>query len=65
MTRILFLIETIYRNIFRSSYGQKKGFLNFFLDFRNVDSILNIWKTKMTVIACVFTNLRTSENVVR
>ena len=40
-------------------------FLNFFLRFVNLDSILNIFKTKMTVIADVFLNLGTRKNVVR
>ena len=55
MTSILFLIETSYCNIFRCNYlRNKKLFLNSFLHFRNIDSILNIFKKKMTCIADVF-----------
>ena len=43
----------------------KKYFLNFFLNFLNLDSILNILKKNMTIIADVFLNLRTPEIVVR
>ena len=44
----------------------KKMFLIFFfLDFRYLDSILNIFKKKATLIADVFLNLRTPKNVVR
>ena len=57
MTSILFLIETIYRNIFRSNYlRNEKYFLDFYLHFLNLDSIF---------IADVFLNLRTPKNVVR
>ena len=38
---------------------------NFFLLFLNLDSILNISKKKMTLIAHVFLNLRTRKDVVR
>ena len=38
---------------------------SFFLHFRNLDSISNILKKKMTLIADVFLNLRTAKNVVR
>ena len=62
MTGILFLIETIYRNIFRCTYLKKK---NFFFHFRNLDLILNIFKRKITLIADVFLNLRTPEYVFR
>ena len=66
MTSILFLIETIYCNIFRCNYVRnKKLSLNFFLNFPNLDSILNILKKRMTLIADVFLNLRTPKNVVR
>ena len=37
----------------------------FFLHFRNLDSISNIFEKKMTLIADVFLNLRTAKNVVR
>ena len=36
----------------------------FFLHFGNLDSILNIFKEKMTLKANVFLNLRTPKNVV-
>ena len=39
-------------------------FSQFFLHFRNLDSILNIFKKKMTLIADVFLNLRTPKNAV-
>ena len=65
MASILFLINTIDHNIFRYNYlRNKKLFLNFFVRFRNLDPILNIFKKKMTVIADVFLNLRTPKNVV-
>ena len=38
---------------------KKKVFLNFFLLFENLDSILNIFKKKTTLIADVFLNLQT------
>ena len=51
MKSILFLIETIYRNIFTCNYlRNKKIFPIFFLRFRNLDSILKIFKRKMTLI---------------
>ena len=66
MKSILFLIQTIYSNIFKWDYLRKKKiFLIFFLHFRNLDSILNIFKKKMTLIADVFLNLRTPKDVVR
>ena len=66
MTSILFLIETIYCNIFRCNYVRNKKLSpNFFLNFPNLYSILNIFKKKMTLIADVFLNLRTPKNVVR
>ena len=67
MTSMLFLIETIYSNIFRSNYlNNKKSFSEYlFLHFRNLDLILIIFKKKMTLIADVFLKLRTPKNVVR
>ena len=64
---ILFLIETIYSNIFRCNYlkKKKKTFLNFFLHFRNLDLILDIFRKKMTLIADVFSILRTPKYLVR
>ena len=47
MRSILFLIETIYRDQFGRNYlKNKKLFLNFFLNFRNLHEILNIFKKK-------------------
>ena len=43
----------------------QKNFPIFFLHFRNLESISNIFKKKMTLIADVFLNLRTPKNVVR
>ena len=66
MTSILFLIERIYCNYFRSNYlRNKKLFLNFFVRFRNLHSILNILEKKMTLTTDVFFNLRTPKNAVR
>ena len=66
MTSILFLTDVIFCNIFRSIYlKNEKYFRNFFLHFLNLDSILNIFEKKMTLIADVFLNLRTPKNVVR
>ena len=44
---------------------KKNIFPNVFLHFLNSDSILNIFKKKMTLIADVFLNLRTPKYVVR
>ena len=44
---------------------KKKTFLNFFLHFRNLDLILNIFRKKMTLIADVFSILRTPKYLVR
>ena len=53
-------------NIFRYNYiTNEKYFLDFFLHFLSLDSILNSSKKKMTLIADVFLNLRTPKNVVR
>ena len=66
MTSILFLIEAIYCNIFRCIYRRnEKYFLKFFSHFPNLESISNIFKKKMTLIADVFLNLRTPKYVVR
>ena len=42
-----------------------KKFSKFFLNFLNLDSILNIFPKKTTLIADVFLNLRTPKDVVR
>ena len=44
---------------------KEKKFLIFFLHFRNLDSILNIFKYKATLIPDIFLKLRTPKNVVR
>ena len=47
MTSILFLIETIYRNIFRRNYLENnRNFHNFLFHLGNLDSTLNILKKK-------------------
>ena len=46
--------------------SQKRKIISqFFLDFLNVDSILNIFRKKMSLIADAFLNLWTAKNVVR
>ena len=68
---ILFLTEAIYGYIFRDNYLRNEKlfdyffFFFFFLHFINLDSILNIFKKTMTLIADVFLNLRTPKNVLR
>ena len=44
---------------------KQKIFSHFYLHVLNLDSILNIFKEKMTLIADVFLNLHTPKNVVR
>ena len=70
MKKILLLTEAIYCNIFRCNYLKiEKLFLIFFfflfLHFLNLDSILKIFKKRMTLQAHVFLNLRSQKNVVR
>ena len=66
MTNVFLLIEAIYCNIFRCNYlRHEKYFLNFFSHFRNLDSILNIFKRRMNLIAYVFCNLEAPKSVVR
>ena len=66
MTSVLFLTEAIYCNIFRCIYlRNEKYFVNFFLHFLNLESILNIFKKKMILIADVFLSILTQKNVVR
>ena len=51
---------------FQMQLSQKqKIFSEFFLQFGNLDSILNIFKKQMTLIADVSLNLRTPKNLVR
>ena len=66
MTSILFLMEAIYCNIFRSKDLRNEiNFLFLFLHFLILDSILKIFKKMITLIADVFLNLGTPKNVVR
>ena len=66
MTSILFVTENIWRNQFGSNYlKNQKPFLNYFLHFRNLHEIFNIFKKKMTFIADLFPKLRTPKDVVR
>ena len=66
MTSFLFLTEAIYCNIFRSNnIRNEKYFQTIFLHFLNLDSIFNILKKAMTLIADIFLNLRAPKNVVR
>ena len=68
MTSIFFLIDATYCNILRWNYVRnQKNVLNFFfLDFRYLDSILNIFKKKATLIADVFLKIMYfPKNVVR
>ena len=44
---------------------KQKTFSQFFFDFLNLDSSFYIFKKKMALIADVFLNLRTPNNVVR
>ena len=44
---------------------KRKIFSHFYLYVLNLDSISNIFKKKMTLIADVFLNLQTPKNVVR
>ena len=44
---------------------KQKPFFNFFVHFRNLRSILNIFNKKMTPIDDVFLNARPPQNVVR
>ena len=67
MTSVLFLTEDIYCNMFTWNYiRNEKHFLNFvFLNFRNLDSIWNIFKQNLTFIADIFLNLQIPKNVLR
>ena len=60
MKSILFFIGTIQRYQLRCNYlRNKKLFLSLLLPFWNVDSSLNIWYKKMTLVDFVFSKLRT------
>ena len=66
MTSILFLIDTIHRNIFRCNYLRNKThFRNFLFQLENLDSILENFKKEMTLIAGVLLKLATPKTVVR
>ena len=66
MTSILLLKEIIYCKILRCNYVRNEElFLDFFLLFWNLDSILKIFDVKMTLQDDVFLNLRTPKYVVR
>ena len=66
LTSINLLIENIERNQFRFNYlKNKKLFFGFFLHFRNLSQILNIFKQTMTLIAYLFLILRPAKNVVK
>ena len=66
MTSIVFSKEASYCKIFTGNdLRNEKHFLNFFLHFLNLDSILKLFKQEMTLIADVFLNWRTPYNVVR
>ena len=59
MTSILFVIVIIYDNQFKCNYlSNKEDFFNFLLNFWNLHQILNILKTKMTLIAYVLSKYR-------
>ena len=60
MTSISFLIETIERYQLRCKYlKNKKILVRFCLHFWNLTEISNVWKKKMTLIAFLFSKLRT------
>ena len=66
MTSTLFLTEAIYCNVSTRNYlRNEKLFLNFFLHFRNLDSILNILEKKLTLRADVLLNLWIPKKMVR
>ena len=44
---------------------KRKIFLQFFFHFVNLDSILNIFKKTMILVADVYLNLRTPKHVVQ
>ena len=46
-------------------YKKRKILSSFFLHFLNLDSILNFFEKKMTLIADVFWNLQTRNDVIR
>ena len=69
MTSILFLTDGIYCNIFRWNYMRKEKlflifYLFFFLRFLNLNSIFNVFKEKVNLIADVFLDLQPPKDVV-
>ena len=63
MTSILFLIDTIYCNQFRCNYLRNKNlFLNLFLNFQNLDLILNIFEKKDDCCSWSSSEITDSEN---
>ena len=57
MASILFLIDTIHRNIFRCNCLRNKiHFRNFFWQLENLDWILENFKQEITLIADVLLN---------
>ena len=66
MRSILSLTETILRNKFTCNYlKNQKNFLTFFLQFWNLDYILNIIEENLTLIAYVFPKLWTRKDAFR
>ena len=70
MTSILLLTESnllqhFQMQLFEVPKTFSQFFFFFFLDFRNLESIFNVFKKKMTLIADVFSNLGTIKYVVR
>ena len=66
MTIILFLIETIYCNIFRWNYLRKKKlFLILFFAFLKFGFSFEDFQKEMTLLADVILNLGTRKNVIR
>ena len=53
------------QRILRRLSQKEKTFSQFFLYFRNLVEIFNIFEKKMTLIADVFPKLRTPKNMVR
>ena len=68
MRSILFLIQTIYCNIFRYNYLRNKRFFSiffFFFAFSKFTINFEFFQKKMIVIADVFLNFWTPKNVIR
>ena len=66
MTSILFLMETIFCNIFWFNYLRNKSLSQFFFSILEISiKFCSFSKKKMTLIADEFLNLRTLKNVAR